>query len=162
MQKRFIYAFWIVIFILITYLAHSYLQHEEKVNLTPTSQQNALEKTVVLNAYNHHYVSFGFINGVKVKFLVDTGASSVSIPEHIAKQIGLKKGSGYSVSTANGNITVYQTSIDQLRIGNITLRNVRASINPQTDDDFILLGMSALKQLEMIQKNNTLILRQKT
>ncbi len=161
MQKRFIYAFWIVIFIFITYLAHSYLQHEEKANLTPTSQQNAVEKTVVLNAYNHHYVSFGFINDVKVKFLVDTGASSVSIPEHIAKQIGLKKGLGYSVSTANGNITVYQTSIDQLRIGNITLRNVRASINPQTDDDFILLGMSALKQLEMIQKNNTLILKQK-
>ncbi|MDA0910395.1 MAG: retropepsin-like aspartic protease [Proteobacteria bacterium] len=161
MQKRFIYAFWIVIFILITYLAHSYLQHTEKVNLTPISQQNALEKTVILNAYNHHYVSFGFINGVKVKFLVDTGASSVSIPEHIAKQIGLKKGLGYSVSTANGNITVYQTIIDQLRIDNITLSNVRASINPQTDDDFILLGMSALKQLEMIQKNNTLILKQK-
>ncbi|WP_119328130.1 retropepsin-like aspartic protease family protein [Cysteiniphilum halobium] len=161
MQKRFIYAFWIVIFIVITYLAHSYLQHEEKVNLTPITKQNTVEKTVILNAYNHHYISFGFINNVSVKFLVDTGASSVSIPEHIAKQIGLKKGLGYTVSTANGNITVYQTLIDQLRIGNITLTNVRASINPQANDDFVLLGMSALKQLEMIQKNNTLILKQK-
>ncbi|WP_116964812.1 retropepsin-like aspartic protease family protein [Fastidiosibacter lacustris] len=160
MQKRFMYAFWVIVFILITYIAHSYLQYKENTALTPFIEKSKSEKIVTLRAYNHHYMSYGTINDLKVKFLIDTGATSVSIPEEIAKKVGLKKGLGYTVSTANGNITVYQTYVKTLTIGNIVLNDVRASINPSSDDDFILLGMSALRQLEMIQKDNTLILKQ--
>ncbi|WP_395946578.1 TIGR02281 family clan AA aspartic protease [Caedibacter taeniospiralis] len=161
MQKRFIYAFWVIVFVLVTYFAHSYLENKQQIELTPDTSQSNRERIVTLHAYNHHYLSYGSINDIQVKFLVDTGASSVSIPEKIAKKIGLKKGLGYTVSTANGDITVYQTWLDHLTIGNIKLKNIHASINPKSDDDFILLGMSALKQLEMIQKSNTLTLKQK-
>ena len=63
--------------------------------------------------------------------------------------------------TANGDITVYRTTLDRLRIGPLTLRNVRASINPNMRaDDEILLGMSALKHLELITRDGVLTLRQ--
>ena len=161
MQKKFIYAFWLLIFILITYFAHLYLQSKNNAQLTPiTARSNQNFNLVQLKTFNNHYQSFGFINNHKVRFLLDTGASSVSIPSHIANEIGLKQGFPYQASTVNGKITVYHTSINHLRIGSIELSNVRASINPNSHDDFILLGMSALKHLVITQKQGTLTLKQ--
>ncbi|HSJ49577.1 MAG TPA: retroviral-like aspartic protease family protein, partial [Gammaproteobacteria bacterium] len=54
----------------------------------------------------------------------------------------------------------HATRLDELRIGDIVLRDVRASINPAVDDIGILLGMSVLKQLEFTQRGDILILRQ--
>ena len=52
-----------------------------------------------------------------------------------------------------------QTEINKLSIGQITLYNVDANINPGMQSGHVLLGMSALKQLEFTQRGNTLILR---
>ena len=89
------------------------------------------QKEVVLEsgAYGH-YVASGKINNYEVTFLVDTGASYVSIPEQLANKIGLKKGAQHRVSTANGDITVYGTNLDKISIGDIELNDVRADINP--------------------------------
>ena len=57
-------------------------------------------------------------------------------------------------------VTVYSTSVDELLIGNIVLHDVQASITPSMPGDTILLGMSALKQIEFTQRDNTLTLRQ--
>ena len=63
--------------------------------------------------------------------------------------------------TANGAVELAHTRIAELTIGSITLYDVDASINPGMDKDMpILLGMSVLKQLEMQQKDDTLILKQ--
>jgi aspartyl protease family protein len=106
-------------------------------------------------------VTNGFINGEPVTFMLDTGATDVVIPESIAKSLGLNRLAYSEASTANGTIPVYKTRIDQLSIGNIKLYDVPASINPSmTGEQAILLGMSALKQLELIQKNRSLTLIQ--
>lgn len=160
MQKRFIYGFWLIVFILISYIAHVYLKHEETANLTPTSTHSNGQNTVTLKSYNQHYVTYAMINNHRVKCLIDTGASSVSVPQTIAHSIGLKPGKGFYASTANGDVTVYQTMIAELKIGSITLKNIDGNINPSMDDDYVLIGMSALKHLDMLKIDNTLTLKQ--
>jgi len=131
-------------------------------NQNPTGKVNqAGERTVELqrNRYGH-YVTSGTINNKPVTFMVDTGATSVSIPAAVAKEIGLKPGAKKYANTANGSIDVYATTLDKLTIGNITLRHVAADINPHYEGDGILLGMSVLKYLDFAQEGDTLTLRQ--
>lgn len=130
-------------------------------NQNPESQQTNGTNTVILqrNRYDH-YVTKGSINRQSVTFLLDTGASDVVIPEHIAKGLGLRRGAPQQAYTANGIVTVYQTRLPELTIGSITLRDVEASINPAMKDDDILLGMSALRDIEFTQRGEQLTLKQ--
>jgi aspartyl protease family protein len=66
------------------------------------------------------------------------------------------------VNTANGRATGYRTRLDELTLGEIRLHNVRALITSGMDGDEVLLGMSALKQLEFTQRAGTLVLRHYT
>ncbi len=115
---------------------------------------------VILQANRQgHYLANGNINGQAVTFLLDTGATHISIPEKIAKRLKLTKGFPMKVSTANGMITVYDTRLDSVGIGAITLHDIRANINPYMKSNEILLGMSFMKHLELIQRNGQLILK---
>ena len=107
-----------------------------------------------------HYVANGEINGVPVTFLLDTGATDVAIPDNIAREAGLRAGYSGQASTANGVVTVYSTTVNELVLGNITLHDVEASITPSMGGDTILLGMSALGRVEFMQQGSTLTLRQ--
>ncbi len=105
-----------------------------------------------------HYVAPGAINGQPVVFLLDTGATVVSVPARLGAALGLQPGASSRTDTANGTITVRETSIDELGIGPFRLRGVRAHLNPGMDDDQVLLGMSVLGQLDFTQRGDTLIL----
>ena len=119
------------------------------------------QKEVVLQSSTHgHYVATGKINNEKVTFLVDTGASYVSVPEKVANKIGLEKGAPMLVSTANGQVTVYSTSLDTVSIGDIVLQDIKADINPHMDGDEILLGMSFLRYLSVTHQGEQLTIRQ--
>ncbi len=129
-------------------------------NQSPESRADATSSEVNLKRNRQgHYVASGLINFKEVEFLLDTGATDVVIPQRIARKLGLRRGRANRALTANGAVTVYDTNIDQLSIGDITLYNVRASINPAMRTPSILLGMSALKQVEFIQKGDSLTLR---
>lgn len=106
-----------------------------------------------------HYIAPGTINGEAVTFLLDTGATLVSVPAHLGDTLGLVPGAPARVSTANGSVTVRSTVIDELGLGPFRIRNVRAHLNPGYDADEVLLGMSVLKHLEFTQRGDTLILR---
>lgn len=106
-----------------------------------------------------HYVAPGTINGQPVTFLLDTGATQVSVPAHLGRDLGLQPGAAAQVLTANGAVTVRMTVIDELGLGPFLARQVRGHLNPGMRDDQILLGMSVLKHLEFIQRGDTLILR---
>jgi aspartyl protease family protein len=109
-----------------------------------------------------HYMAIGEINGQSVEFLLDTGATDVVIPEDLAARLHLRRGRSGTAMTANGSVTVYETNIDVLTVGDIELTNVRASINPAMSATSIVLGMSALGRLEFSHQGNLLTLRQKT
>ncbi|MCK4742603.1 MAG: TIGR02281 family clan AA aspartic protease [Sulfuriflexus sp.] len=125
---------------------------------TRTSSVGGQEIVLQRNHYGH-YVATGHINGMPVTFLLDTGASDVSIPSELADTLGLERGISQVYNTANGQITAHLTRLDRISLGGIELRNVPASINPATQGDEVLLGMSFLKDLEFTQRGDTLIIR---
>jgi aspartyl protease family protein len=104
----------------------------------------------------------GKINGEEVSFLLDTGATQVAIPTQVARHLGLQAGAAITISTANGRATAHRTRLERLQLGDIVLTDVEALIAPGMDGDDVLLGMSALKQLEFTQRGGTLMLRQST
>ena len=106
-----------------------------------------------------HYVAPGIVNGRPVTFMLDTGATLVSVPQHLGAALGLEPGARHQVRTANGTVTARATRIEELGLGPFHLRNVSAHLNPGMKDDQILLGMSALRHFEFHQRNGTLILR---
>ncbi len=106
-----------------------------------------------------HYVFPGTINGRPVSFLLDTGATLVSVPAHLAAELGLRAGAYQQSVTANGTVTTRATRLDSLAFGPFDLAGVPASINPGMADNQVLMGMSVLKHLEFTQRGNTLVLR---
>lgn len=130
-------------------------------NPSPDSTINEEHAQVTLKRNRQgHYVATGLINRKSAEFLLDTGATDVVIPMDLADHLSLRRGQPGRAMTANGPVTVYSTSIDELTIGDIKLYNVPASINPGMSDQAILLGMSALKQIEFVQRGDSLTLRQ--
>jgi aspartyl protease family protein len=114
---------------------------------------------VLKRSRDGHYIFPGAINGQPVTFLLDTGATLVSVPAHLAGDLGLQAGAHQRSITANGTVATRATRIDTLAFGPFELRGVRASLNPGMADDQVLLGMSVLKHLEFSQRGDTLILR---
>lgn len=154
-------AFWLVVLGLLTLFFSNWYERQQNPNQRLVTQTAAGYSEVSLERNRRgHYVASGRINGHDVVFLLDTGASDVSIPQHIADRLGLQRGRRASYQTANGVVYGYLTQLDSVVLGTIELRNVRGSINPNTDSDKILLGMSFLRNLEFTQRGDTLTLRQ--
>lgn len=118
---------------------------------------NAQQQLRLQPGLHHQYYVDGAINGVDVRFLVDTGASQVAVPAALARDAGLEPRGTYIARTANGDVQVAATRIAHLVVGGFELRNIEASINPTMDDDLVLLGMSAIKYLRLSQEGDTII-----
>jgi len=108
-----------------------------------------------------HYVASGAINGAPVVFLLDTGATEVSVPAGLARRLGLEAGRQAMARTANGVVATYRTTLERVELGAIELRGVRAHINPGMSGDEVLLGMSFLRDLDFSQRDGVLTLTQR-
>ncbi len=151
---------WLLVLGLLYALFSDYLnrRHNPNHNLSTKSNAGMAELALKRNR-DGHYVLPGIINGHSVSFMVDTGATTVTVPAHLGPTLGLVPGATQWAVTANGNIMVRATLIADLEIGPFRLREVRANLNPGMAGDQVLLGMSALRQMEFTQRGNTLILR---
>lgn len=123
-----------------------------------STDQGGLELTLEANRQGH-YVAPGRINGHEVTFLVDTGATTISIPGHVADRIGLERGTPIPTSTAGGHVTSYATRLDTVSLGGIRRNDINASINPSMAIDEVLLGMNFLAPLELNQRGGQLQIR---
>lgn len=130
-------------------------------NREPVSQlQGGQIEVQLAGNVQGHFVASGKINGEPVTFLLDTGATDVAVPAELAERLGLQRGTPVMLHTANGQTTGYRTVLNSLSLGDIVLRDVRAIVAPGFRSEQVLLGMSALKQLEFTQRAGTLVLRQ--
>jgi aspartyl protease family protein len=106
----------------------------------------------------------GSINGFPVNFIVDTGATLVSLSGREAKRLGIDYrvvGTPAYSSTASGIEEIYLVKLNKVRVGDIELRNVEGAVH---DGDFpraTLLGMSFLGRLNMRQDGQVLELEKK-
>ena len=118
---------------------------------------------LVLNADGQgHFFTTGVINGVSVRFMVDTGASMISLGASDARRMGLdfNRGQKGVSQTANGQVVVSKIQLDNVRVGGVTLHQVDAVIH-QTDMPIALLGMSFLNRMEMQRDGNTMTLKKR-
>lgn len=139
------------------WVADRWLHQQENPNQHPGVSANG---AVVLERNRQgHYVATGEINGHKVTFLLDTGASSVALSSRLALELGLKPGATIQMDTANGATQGFQTRLNSVRLGDIVVHEVSAVFSDGMLDDTVLLGMSFLKHLEFTQREDTLILR---
>lgn len=113
------------------------------------------------NRYGQYYVR-GKINGVSATFLVDTGASFVSIPEPLARRLHLARGETRQAHTAAGTIATYATTIANLEIGPIHLNQLDGLISPKDRGQIVLLGQNVLRLLRLEQQpGGALVLTQR-
>lgn len=127
------------------------------------SAQGGGSGKVILTADGQgHFFSMGTINGVSVRFLVDTGATMISLGQSDARRIGLDASKGLRgvSNTANGQVAVSKVKLDSVRVGDVTLHNVDALIQ-QNDLPIALLGMSFLNRMEMQRDGATMTLKKR-
>ena len=152
---------WVIFLGILTLLFSGFIEQQNNPNSDVKSQvSNGVIEVILEQNRAGHYIANAKINTIPVDVIIDTGASEVSIPAGIAEKMGLIRGPAMEVITANGTIQVYITKIDTMEIGEITLHNIRANINPYVTDDFVLLGMSFLEKLEFTQSQGIMRLRQ--
>ncbi|PDT84273.1 TIGR02281 family clan AA aspartic protease [Sinorhizobium sp. BJ1] len=112
------------------------------------------QEIVLRKRLDGHFQADATINGEAVSMLVDTGASSIALTYEDAERIGLDPESlGYSVTvmTANGRTLAAPVTLEQIAIGPIERRNIRAMVAAKGNLDRSLLGMSFLSTLDSLQ-----------
>lgn len=98
------------------------------------------------------YLVPGSINGVPVRFLVDTGATLVAFNSEVAQRIGINfklDGRPAQSRTASGIVRTWLVDLDRVRIGDIELRDVQASVQDGPFPQEVLLGNSFLGRLHL-------------
>lgn len=157
-----IWGAWLLVLVVLTMAFDRLLEHQHNPNREAVSRisPEGVREVVLQRNRAGHYVASGSINGHDAVFLLDTGATLVSVPVDLARRLDLERGPAFTAMTANGTVTVYATRLDSVSIGDIELRDVRASINPGMGGEDVLLGMSFMKDLELVQRGQTLTLRQ--
>jgi len=109
------------------------------------------QQAVLLSDGRGHFWANANLNGTSARVLVDTGATFISMSASTARGLGIDftRGQRGFTSTANGTVPVYRISLATVRIGDITLNNVDASVHEGDGLPVILLGMSFLNRVEM-------------
>ena len=109
-----------------------------------------------------HYMGTGQFNGVTLPFVVDTGASTVVMGITQAEQIGInyRAGQRSAVTTANGNTLAWQVQLSSVRVGDVEIYNVTATVVP-AGAPVVLLGNSFLSRFQMKQENDVLVLEKR-
>lgn len=120
-------------------------------------------QTVSLTADGRgHFMTTGTINGATVRFMVDTGATSVAMGAADARRanVNIRNGRPIMVQTANGVVQAWLVKLGSVRVGDVTLHEVDGTIH-QHDMPVVLLGMSFLNRMEMKRDGETLTLRKR-
>ncbi len=107
------------------------------------------------------YFIDGRVNGKSMRFLVDTGATFVTLNSRHAKIAGInfREGSRALMQTATQTISVWQVRLSSINVGQINLTNVEAWVIEGSEPEFILLGNSFLGRTEIIRKGRVMELR---
>lgn len=136
---------------------------EGPVSASPAQGEAGDQRRIVLHAgSNGHFRAQGQINGRAVTFLVDTGASAVSVGAAEADRIGLNYRAGQPVQmqTANGSTTGWLIKLHSVRLGSTDVFDVEAIVSAASMP-YVLLGNSYLTRFQMTRTNDQLVLERR-
>lgn len=151
-------AFWALLFALGMWWFNGELEKRKNPNAHLLDAPPGTTVTLTRNA-SGHYVASGRINGEPVVMLLDTGATSVAVPEQLARRLDLPHEGEAWFTTANGRVRGQLTMFDEISLGGITARQVPGSISTGLSDDMVLLGMSFLGRFDIEIRGKQMVLR---
>ena len=128
-------------------------------NLGGAASEGGGKQIVLVAESGGHFVTPGTINGRSVRFVVDTGATTIALSQAEADRIGLdyKNGVRGLTHTANGAVAMHQVKIGAVRIGDVVVYDVEATVLP-APLPFVLLGNSYLSRFQMRRDNDRMTL----
>ena len=103
------------------------------------------------------------VEGRRMEFLIDTGASSIALRESDAARLGIHPARREYViraSTANGVVMAAPVEFERVEVGALTVRNVRAIVLPDEALGQNLLGMTFLSRVRWEHRDGRLVLEQ--
>lgn len=103
-----------------------------------------------------HFPVHGTINHQPTYFIVDTGASIVSIPTSFARHAGITECRKSKSITAGGIVDACRATAKTMTIGQFTLKNVQISYGKGLEPDTFLLGMNVISQFKMEQQGGVM------
>ncbi len=120
-------------------------------------------KVTVFSGDNGMFMTSGLINGRSIRFILDTGASFISMSSHQAEQlhIAYKNGRRGLVQTASSTVPVWHIVLDRVKVGGISVANVEAVVLPGNSPPRALLGMSFLKHVKLRRNGSAMTIEQK-
>jgi len=107
------------------------------------------------------YFTQGSINNTAMEFIVDTGATMVSMNEDHAERLGInakRDGQEINIKTASAVVKGYKVKLKTVKVGDIQIRDVDATVLMSKQPDTILLGMSFLKNLRVNHSGSVMTL----
>ncbi len=130
----------------------------------PAGEPDNVAAAAVKRGLGGHFWAEALVDGHHVRFLVDTGATVVVLSREDARRVGLDLDSlsyNQPMMTANGQTFAAGMTLDEIRVGNVRVRNVQAAVPRQDVLPTSLLGMSFLGRLSRYEATqSTLTLRQ--
>lgn len=127
------------------------------VNLSGAGADTGAREIVLSAGLGGHFTTSGRINDRTVQFMVDTGASLVALSQTEAERLGLDYRSGQraTMQTANGAVPAHLLTLSSVRVGDITIANVKAVVMP-APLPHVLLGNSFLERFQMRRENDVM------
>ena len=128
-----------------------------QLHAAPAGVSSGARQVVISAGPGGHFVAGGAINGRSTRFMVDTGATMVSIGREDAERLGLDltTASTAVTQTANGPVSVQTLTLGTVRVGEVELANVNAMVLPATLP-YVLLGNSWLSRFQMRRENDVM------
>lgn len=134
------------------------------VENTVASSDNSADSIVVLHADEKgHFFGHLSINGVKLKYIVDSGASNVTLNSRDAMKAHIDYTAGKLVSlvTPGGEVDAFSLKLETLGIGAIVLGEVEVTVVEGESPPYVLLGISAQRKLDVKRDNSVMTLGRK-
>ena len=133
-----------------------------QVNLGGKPSDGGGTQIVLTAGSGGHFFANGSINGKAVRFVVDTGATYISMGAAEAERLGIdyRRGERGSSQTANGTMAVYKVTLASVRVGDVQVYNVEALVG-QNAMDQVLLGNSFLTRFQMKRENDLMTLNRR-
>jgi aspartyl protease family protein len=156
-------AFWMLLFWVglgaVLYTGFSHFESQRSTRQTPYAT-NAQGEVVITRGRDGHFRLPGTVNGQPVQFLVDTGASLVTVSTTFAQQAGLQGGQRITFNTANGPLPGRVLRDVPVSAGPFTVGGTSVGIGLETGDDALaLLGQSFLSRFDIELKGPQMVLR---
>jgi aspartyl protease family protein len=135
-----------------------------KVGPAETQSTSANSNTMTISrGDNGHFNVEAVIDGRRMNFMIDTGASDIALRESDAARLGIhpsERDYNGRASTANGIVRVAHIELNRVEVGSLTVRNVAAVVIPDKALGQNLLGMSFLSRVRWEHSNGRLVLEQ--